>query len=155
MPVPVLFQYPGLLPAESAIFRAWAAANPDRFETVDFNTRIGPGFDPGPTWTPSQRQNAILNTQWRIDAIGWLRGQPTLIEVKYRAGTTALGALLGYRHHYTQAYPQFPNPPLMLIAKSLQPNIQDPLQAFGIQVELASPERVTFPPSTVSKSAGI
>jgi hypothetical protein len=151
----VLFQYPGLLPAESAIFRAWAAANPDRFDSVEFNVRVGPGFDPGPTWTPSQRQNAIANTQWRIDAIGWLRGQPTLIEVKYRAGTTALGALLGYRHHYTALYPQFPNPPLMLIAKSLQPNVEDPLRAFNIQIQLASPEPSVSFPSTVSKVAGI
>jgi len=153
--VPILFQYPGLLPAESAIFRAWAQANPDAFDSVDFNVRVGPGFDPGPTWTPSQRQNAVMNTQWRIDAVGWLRGQPTLIEVKFRAGTTALGALLGYRHHFTAAYPQFPNPPLLLIAKSLQPNIEAALAAFGIQVALASPEQVTFPPSTVSKVTGI
>ena len=154
MPVPVMPQYPGLLPAESAIFNAWATANPSRFDTVDFNVRVGPGFDPGPSWSPSQRTNAIANTQWRIDAVGWLKGFPTLIEVKYRAGTTALGALLGYRHHFSAQYPQFPNPPLMLIAAKLQPNIAAPLQAYGIDVEVAEPERpITFPPTVAASPA--
>jgi hypothetical protein len=147
-----MLQYPGLLPAESAIFNAWAQANPNAFDSVDFNVRVGPGFDPGPSWTPAQRQNAILNTQWRIDAVGWLKGYPTLIEVKYRAGTTALGALLGYRHHFTAQYPQFPSPPLMLIAYRLQPNILGPLEAYNIQAVLATPAQPLSFPSTVSKS---
>jgi len=147
MSIPLLRQYPGLMPIEGDLFRGWVALHGQDYDWADFNVRVGPGLDPGSTWTDSQRANAIKNTQYRIDAVAWLSGRPTLIEVKDRAGTSALGALLAYAHLFRDAYPDYPAPSLLLVTNLLQPNILDPIVAHGIEIAIVNPLTAANMPS--------
>ena len=87
-------RFPGMLPREILIFKTWLAQHEAEYDRFDYNFRIGAGQDPGPTWPDYIRKCAIENSQLRIDALAWKANAPTIIEVKDRAGASALGQLL-------------------------------------------------------------
>lgn len=128
------FKYPGLLPREIIVLRAWLRLREKDFDRFDYNVRIGTGFDPGPSVSDSLRQMAIANSQKRIDAVGYKGTAVTLIEVKDRAGFSAVGQLVGYLHMWQAAYPDQPRPRLLLVANRLQDDI--PLVAAGAGIEI-------------------
>jgi len=41
------FKYPGLLPREIIVLRAWLRLREKDYDRFDYNVRIGTGFDPG------------------------------------------------------------------------------------------------------------
>ncbi len=129
-------RFPGLLPVEVAILRPWLAKHEKEYDRFDFNVRVGAGFDPGPTWDVATRGMAVANSQKRIDAVGYQGTQPTIIEVKERAGTSALGALLTYAHLFAMQFRGLAAPKLLLVTNRLQPDMEGPLRAVGIAVEL-------------------
>lgn len=128
------FKYPGLLPREIVVLRAWLRLREKDFDRFDYNVRIGTGFDPGPTVSDSIRQMAIQNSQKRIDAVGYKGTDVTLIEVKDRAGFSAVGQLVGYLHMWQAAHPEQAKPRLLLVANRLQDDI--PLVAAGAGIEI-------------------
>jgi hypothetical protein len=137
--------YPGLLPREGAILKAWLAVHESEYDRFDYNVRVGPGSDPGPRYSDALRQQAIQNSQLRIDAVGWQGSQPTIIEVKENAGTSALGQLLTYNAHWQAAYPSGPAPKLLLATDRLNTNVAIPLQAHGITYDVVLPDYTGLP----------
>ncbi len=133
-------KYPGLHPAEVPILRAWLAQHEKDFERIDFNVRVGGGDDLGPTYSDEARRQWKLNTQKRIDAVGFNGTAPTIIEVKDRAGSTALGELLLYAHLFAQQFAGLAAPKLVLVTNLLQPDMATALQASGIRVDLVVPK---------------
>jgi hypothetical protein len=115
--------YPGMLPREILIWQTWLAQWEASYDSFQYNARVGPGFDPGPGWPDNMRTMAIANSQKRIDAVAWQGSQPTLIEVKDRAGAAALGQLLTYLPLWMQTYPDLPRPLLAIVTNRIQPGI--------------------------------
>lgn len=132
-------KYPGLDPAEVPILKGWLAKHLSEYDRFDFNVRVGAGADPGPTYDPATRAMAVANSQKRIDAVGYSGTQPTIIEVKDRAGTSALGALLTYAHLFAMQYSGLAAPRLLLVTNRLQADMEGPLRAAGIAWELVTP----------------
>jgi len=130
------FKYPGLLPREIVVLRAWLRLHEQEYDRFDYNVRIGTGFDPGPTVTESIRQMAIANSQKRIDAVAYKGNAVTLIEVKDRAGFSAVGQLVGYLHMWQAQYPISARPRLLLVANRLQDDIPLVASGAGIDIEL-------------------
>lgn len=132
--------YPGLLPAEICLLRSWLKAHEPEYTRFDYNVRVGPGTDPGPRFSDADRQAAIKNSQARIDAVGWKGSNPTLIEVKQNAGTSALGQLLMYNAHWTAGNPSGPSPALLLITDRVQANTVAAYDNHGIMIALTVPD---------------
>lgn len=130
------FRYPGLLPREIIVLRAWLRLHEAEYERFDYNVRIGTGFDPGPTVSQSIREMAIANSQKRIDAVAYRPNQVTLIEVKDRAGFSAVGQLVGYLHMWQADHPEAPRPRLLLVANRTQDDIPLVASGAGIDIEL-------------------
>lgn len=131
-------QFPALLPAEIAVRRAWLRLHQTEYDRFEYNVRVGPGFDPGPGLHPNDRQMAIDNTRKRIDALAWQGSNPTIIEVKDRAGLSAIGQLMGYIVHWKIEHPNQINPKALLVANRLAPGVQEVLQAHGVMFELVT-----------------
>jgi hypothetical protein len=129
-------RWPGMLPAEILIFREWLKLHQADYDTIEGNVRIGAGHDPGPTWDANIRQMAIANTQLRIDAVGRKGAQATLIEVKRRAGASAVGQLLTYDAVWQQDFPQTPPPRLILVTNNAQTNIAPLIAKSGIRLDI-------------------
>ena len=133
--------YPAMLPAEIDVWRGWLAKHQGEYERFEYNVRVGPGADPGPNYPQSVRDQAILNTQARIDALAWQGTQATIVEVKDRAGLSAIGQLLGYEVYWKRANPNFPPPKTLLVARGLGHGVDAVLTAKGITYELVTPRK--------------
>ncbi len=131
-------QFPGLIPRELIVMQAWLKLHAREYTRIDGNVRVGKGFDPGPTYPDNIRQMAIANTQNRIDAVGYQGNQVTLIEVKLRAGPSAVGQLMTYEALWMAAHPGDIPPRLLLVANRLTSGLDTVLQHHGLAYELVA-----------------
>lgn len=127
-------RWPGMLPAEVLIFQNWLNLYGANFDTIDGNVRIGAGYDPGASWPDYIRKMAADNSKLRIDAVGYNGGKPTIIEVKRRAGASAIGQLVTYEAVWIKDFPATPAPALLLVTDQLQQNMLPVLEKAGIQL---------------------
>lgn len=128
--------YPGLLPDEILVLRAWLALHQQEYDRFDYNTRIGQGIDPGPEFDAAVREGAIKNTQLRIDAVGWKGNQPTIIEVKRRTAPSNVGQILTYDSVWRQENPGGPAPILRLVCNTFSPHILPRVREAGINLDV-------------------
>lgn len=124
--------YPAMLPREILIFKGWLAQHETEYDRFEFNVRVGSGVDPGPGFSDSARQSGILNSQKRIDAVGWQGSQATIIEVKFRAGASAIGQLVVYTPLFKVLRPDLAMVKMALVTDQPQPDLDPALQALGI-----------------------
>lgn len=125
-------RFPGLLPREVLVLRAWLKQHQSEYERFDYNVRLGDGFDPGPTFPDDVRRMARINTQKRVDAIGYKGSQATVIEVKDRAGFSAIGQIVGYYALYVKQNPASPAPLMLMVCNRFAPDILPVLQHQNI-----------------------
>jgi hypothetical protein len=116
--------YGSLFPPEQQLLRAWLKVHESEYDRFQFNVRVGPGYDPGPNYAEEIRRHAILTSQRRMDAVAYRGQEVTIIEVKRRAGFTAIGQLMGYFHHWIEEHPGEQPPKLLLVAGSLAEGTQ-------------------------------
>lgn len=116
-------KYPGLLPEEILVLRAWLAIHQGEYDRFDYNMRIGQGIDPGAAYSPEVRKQAVMNTQLRIDAVGWRGAQPSIIEVKRRTTPSNVGQILTYDSVWRKEFPAGPAPILRLVCNTFAPHI--------------------------------
>ena len=131
--------YPAMLPREIAVWRAWLALHQGEYDRFDYNVRVGPGYDPGPGVAQYVRDSAKASTRQRIDAVAYRGDSVLIVEVKDRAGLSALGQLLGYSTHYRRENPVSSPPKLLLVARDLAPGVAEALQAHGVPFEIVNP----------------
>lgn len=127
-------RFPGLLPRECLVLKAWLALHEAEYDRFDYNVRLGEGNDPGTQFPDDVRRMAILNTQKRVDAVAYKSDQPTLIEVKDRAGFSAIGQIVGYDALWRQQNPTTPAPKLLLVCNRFPNDILPVLQKQGIEL---------------------
>lgn len=128
-------KYPGLLPEEILVLRAWLALHQTEYDRFDYNMRIGQGIDPGPTYSPEVRKQAILNTQLRIDAVAYKGTQASILEVKRRATSSNIGQLLVYHSVWRQEFSNDPDPIMRLVCNSFSQHILARVRESGIQLD--------------------
>lgn len=128
-------QWPGMNPREVVVFNNWLILHFKDYTAFDFNVRVGQGTDPGPTYDAESRRQYILNTQKRIDVMAWQDSNPTIIEVKDRAGLSAIGQIVGYRHLYFNDNPTGPTPTMLLVFNRTDQDVILTALAAGIKIE--------------------
>lgn len=131
--VDLRIKYPGMAPREAIIFRQWLEQRGAEYDHFDYNVRIGTGTDPGAKYPDSIRREYILNTQKRIDAVGWQGAQPTIIEVKDRATGSCMSQLLTYKALWPTTFPNTPQPILLLVTNRVSADMPFVLVANGIK----------------------
>lgn len=131
-------RFPGLLPEEILVLRAWLTLNQQNYDRFDYNMRIGQGTDPGPTFSDAVRKQAIANTQLRIDAVAWQGNTPTIIEVKRRATASNVGQILTYQSVWEQEFPAGPAPILRLVCNTFSQHILPRVKASNINLDVVA-----------------
>jgi hypothetical protein len=128
-------KFPGLLPAEVLVLKAWLVLHEGEYDRFDYNYRLGTGLDPGPAYAPEIRRQAIMNSQKRIDAVGYQGQNVTLVEAKRRAGFSNIGQLVGYRDLWIREHPDQPTPRLVLVATAVQTDLVHVAQQQKIDID--------------------
>jgi hypothetical protein len=141
-------RYPGMLPLEIAIFKAWFARRAADYTDGEFNVRVGKGFDPGPAYGENERKAAIYSTQKRIDALLWQGPQPTILEVKYRASLLIIGQLVSYQILWMQANPGSLRPKLYAITNQTDDDSDYVMDVLGITHDIVPADLSAFKPKS-------
>jgi hypothetical protein len=131
-------RFPGLLPREILILRAWLKLHETEYDRYDFNVRVGAGSDPGPGWPEETRRMWTMNTQKRLDMVAYRGQTATIAEIKDRAGASAIGQLLVYRPLYMADHPEYGTPTLLLITNRMSPDLDPIIRESGIIVDLVT-----------------
>jgi hypothetical protein len=155
-----LLSFPGMQVDETVVWRAWAALHQSEYDRFEHNIRLGPGRDPGPAYLPSVRQAEILNSQMRIDSVGYQDIQDdllpgvinspqdvydvfpsavaTIFEVKRRADLRSIGEILGYAAAWLESWPNNPAPKLVLVCTDYASTVLPAVSLYSIALDKVS-----------------
>ena len=110
-------KYTHMVGDESKVWNRFIVKFPGRFDTVDYDFRVGEGMPYQDDWEDNIRRMVTALTQKRIDVVGWNGDRPTIIEVKVRAGLSALGQILGYVALFKLELPKINFPRAMIVCE--------------------------------------
>jgi len=133
-----LVKYPHLSSVDATVWGKFIEQNPHRFDRMDYDVHVGEGISPDPEWEPPIMFMAMYLSQCRIDAIGYNGEQGTIIELKGRAMTDAVGQLLSYQALYKLTKDTTENLPLLLICEDIPTDIQTVCRKHNIEVVIIS-----------------
>ena len=129
-------RYPHMIEEEKYVWERFMDMYPSKFETVDYDFRVGKGVvidsESGSQWP----RMAKMLSQKRIDVVGWVGDSPTIVEVKKRVGLSALGQVLGYRILFMKDLKHFPEPELLVICETISEDDNLVLEGNRIPVEV-------------------
>lgn len=131
--------FPGLLPAEAHVWRAWLRTHEADFDRFLYHVYVGPGVTiPREMLTRGDALEAAYAdawqkaTQFKIDVLG-LRGDDWwIIEVEDRCNPTAVGQLLTYQTLLPQTVAGVGHTELAIVARAVQPGMEDVVEEAGI-----------------------
>lgn len=126
--------YAHMLDDEAAVWDRFVDKFPDRFETVDYDFRVGEGMKVPEHYEENITRMAKMLSQKRIDVLAWNDDQPTIIEVKKRVGLSALGQVLGYRTLFIKNLPRIKKPKLMVLCEIISDDDMTVLKANDVPV---------------------
>jgi len=135
--------YPGLLPAEANVWRAWLRSHEGEFDAFRYNVHVGPGvtipreiLTRGDALEAAYAEQYRKATQFKIDVIG-LRGNDWwIIEVEDRVNPTAIGQLQTYQVLLPQTVQGVGPTELAVVARTAQPGMLDVADEAGVIVFL-------------------
>lgn len=131
-------RFPGMLPDEIVVYKAWLVLHEKEYDSFDFNVRIGEGEDPGPTFSDVVREKTIQDTKLRIDVVATKAGRPEIQEVKRRATPANLGQLITYFHVWNKQGLSVVAPALRLICNAFSPEILPAVKETGIVLDVVA-----------------
>ncbi len=129
-------RYTHMVGDEVAIWSRFIEKFPGRFQTVDYDFRVGQGMEVAPDWPDNRKRDAKSLSQKRIDVIGWNKERPTIIEVKKRVGLSALGQILGYRQLFMEEFNKIQSPRVLIVTENIGIDDARILRAMKVPVEV-------------------
>jgi len=123
-------------PSEVALFYRFLNLRPLTDATYRFDYRLGKGMTIDPTWPPSMQRMARALTQRRVDVLARTRADTWIIEIKVRAGPTAVGQLLTYQLLYVLQERPYKPPRLAIVADRNSYDMADVYAKLGITLWL-------------------
>jgi len=121
--------YARLLEPDIEILLDFQIDHISEYTSWTYDTRVGPGRDPGPSFLPEIRQMALDLSRRRIDCIAEATDRIDLIEICQTAGYRTIGQIPIYAAYYAQDFkPSKPIRPCILCR-----DIADDLAIFCIK----------------------
>jgi len=128
--------YPHMIGEDLIIWNRFIDRFPGRFDSVDYDWRVGQGMDLQESWEDTIKRMATMITQKRIDVLGWNGEIPTIIEVKKNVSISTLGQVLGYQILFVHDFPHIHKPEILVVCGSLSIDDSTVLGAYSIPVEV-------------------
>lgn len=125
-------KYPHMLGEDVPVWERFIDAYPSRYDSVDYDWRVGDGVTPDPEWDEAMKRMAKMLSQKRIDVVAWNGESPTIIEVKARCGLSAVGQIRGYRVLFRAGFPLLGDPGVLIVCGRVSPDDERVLRAEGI-----------------------
>lgn len=126
--------YPEKTDRESGLLREFLARHLHDYERVSFSVRIGEGIAANPDHLPGIQHSTTFSSRRRVDMVLWRGPSVTLCEAKDRLRHDVLGQLLSDRQLWLEERPGDPEPKLIAIGRTSDPETERVLSAHGIDV---------------------
>jgi len=130
------FQYPHMLGEDIPIWERFIVKFPDRFDSVDYDWRVGKGMEINQGWEDNIQRMATMITQKRIDVLGWNGERPTIIEVKKAVNISTLGQVLGYQILFVHDFPHIHKPEILVVTEFLGGDDRLVLDSYAVPIEV-------------------
>lgn len=121
-----------LRPSERILFHAFEDRDYLPHAVYEFDLHLGEGMPLDPAWPPWLANMARALTQRRVDVVAHTPKETWILEIKERAGTTAIGQLLLYQALYVRDIAPTISPRLGLICPLVGFDLGDIFEAFAI-----------------------
>ena len=105
-PYKLLSKYPHLRPEDVAIWKTFLSTRPDFYDSVDYDLKVGRGRDYSEIPKDEFRADMEYLSKKRIDVVGYKDNEIHIIELKPRAGFSAVGQVLGYAKLFEKTAPK-------------------------------------------------
>lgn len=128
------YKYPHMMPGDVEIWERFIEANPTAYDKVSYDVKVGsvPSFDT--TVNHETGGNADNLYRRKIDVLGYKGEHIDVIELKPRAGTSAVGQVKGYGKLYEREY-SAPSPVgLVIITNELLPDMTFLSESEGVRL---------------------
>ena len=129
-------KFPHLLAKDIDLWLRFIDANPNRFKEYEYDIRVGAGRDPGEECPDEIRRMSRDLSQRRIDVIGLSVDSITIIEITCSAGLRAIGQVIAYPILYQLTHPQAPPMHTLIVAESIQTDMQVVFDRLNVPVEI-------------------
>lgn len=129
-------KYTHMIGENADIWSRFIDGNPERFDTVDYDFRVGEGMRLEPGWPDHVKRDATALTQKRIDVLAWRGEKPTIIEVKRRVGLSTLGQVLGYKILFMRGFKNIEEPELLVVTGAIGEDDRRVLESHRVPVEV-------------------
>jgi len=98
--------YPHMKPEDVKLWEKFISAFPDMWETCDYDVLVGDGVVAGDVEKDQYARSFQMLTQKKIDVVVYKGNEIGIIEIKPRAGSTALGQVVGYLELWLKKHPE-------------------------------------------------
>ncbi len=128
------YHYPHMGPADKEIWERFIDKFPAAYDVVSYDVKVGspPPFDP--TVNDATAGDASDLYKKKIDVIGYGGGKIDIIELKPRAGASALGQVKGYIELYKRDIAPKSTPNGILITDILLPDMEMLAETMGVKL---------------------
>lgn len=126
--------YPHMGEFDQVIWNRFIKAFPDAYNYCRYDVAVGPGPQFDPTVNHDTGGDAYRLYQRRIDVVAHKDDEVDIVEVKRRAGASAVGQLKMYRMYYMQDYPSAKTPKLVLVTDELVAGMDELCAGEGVQL---------------------
>lgn len=127
-------RYPHMIDAEAETWNLFIDAFPGRYESCDYDFRVGQGMILDNQWPDDVKNMATAISQKRIDVLAWVGNSITIIEIKKRASLSAIGQLIGYKTLFINEFKNLKKPGTLLICQTIDRDDQLAFDTEGIPV---------------------
>ena len=127
-------RYPHMMAQEIRIWKKFLKKHGQNFTKFKYDVHVGRGVGTVPGFTPVFQKMAITLTQKRIDVVAGRGSDVWIIEIKDRAGMSAIGQLLTYRELYFKRFGFGRVTGLIVVAESTDPDVVEVLARFKIRI---------------------
>ena len=118
-----LAKYPHLRPEDILIWEKYLKNLPGFYESVDYDVHVGKGRDYPEVEEPKIYEDMKWLSLKRIDVVGYRKDQVDIIEIKPRAGASAVGQIEVYADLYKEKFPDVKNIKKIIITDEMDPDI--------------------------------
>ena len=136
-PYKKLAKYPHMKPEDVVVWERFITKNPRFFDTVDYDVPVGTGAPQNPEHPENIQRDGTILTQKKIDAIGYINGITTIVEVGPIADMRKFGQIMTYDKLYKADRPEQTPILKMIVCREVEREMEKMFQEFNILIEIA------------------
>ncbi len=128
-------EYPHLAPNDKVLWEWFMETHPNEYESVDYDMHVGEGVAPPLDTPPNEYTDNMAHlTKKRVDVCGYRKdGSIDCIEVRPRAGSSAIGAVVVNTELLAKLTPDSRRTPLIITDRA-QADMVECCRLFGIRL---------------------